>query len=274
MTHDELLQIRDKWSKRSDKDNSKFNLERLSEQVVSSENIKLNTGPWIFSHIPKTAGTSLESYLSQAFALKDQLHVNAPDLNRLPQVLALKNNFPQLIMGHHPMHGLLYQLLPEQKIVHLSMMREPISRVVSYYNYLATRKYHALHAQVELLSFDQFIVQKDLVEINNGQAKRIAGLLHSTQEVDDNELYFQAKYAVDHCFSVIGVTELFKQFHQLIAQTCGVIFHQLPPINRSKIKVQLTDLSASQRLIIEANNKVDIQLYQYVKSLFLEKANP
>jgi len=267
---DELLNKANSWKKKTDAENVSINISYLKENVLPLKHINLNTIPWVFSHIPKTAGTSAESYLAQAFELKDTLHINAPDLNRLPQVMYLKNKFPQLIMGHHPIHALLYQLLPNTKIVHLSMMREPISRTLSYYNYITTREYHALHQQVKNLNFDNFLAQNSMVELHNGQAKRLSGHLHSQETISDNDLYFKAKYVIDNCFSLIGVTEYFKQFHQLIAKQCGISFKELPPINRSKIKVQLRDLDRKQLMKIKENNRVDIQLYDYVKSKFLE----
>lgn len=115
------------WRNRSDQENAVINRAWLKQHAVAFEDINLKSSPWIFSHIPKTAGTSVESYLMQAFALKDILHINAPDLNNLPQCVYLKNKYPKFITGHHPIHGLLYQLLAEEKIVHLSMMREPVS---------------------------------------------------------------------------------------------------------------------------------------------------
>ena len=267
--HATLLNKAQKWKHRTDVENTNSNINWLKQHVVNFEDIKLINNPWIFSHIPKTAGTSLESYLSQGFELKDILNINAPDLNNLPQCIYLKNKYPKFITGHHPIHGLLFQLLPNQKIVHLTMMRHPIRRVISYYNYIATREYHALHKQIKDLSFDAFLEQ-DLVELHNGQAKRLAGLLHSNSDIKDSDLYFKSKYTVDNCYSLVGVTECFKQFTEVIAKKSGIAMKQLPTINQSITKVQITDLSQQQLSNIKRNNKVDIQLYEYVKSKFLE----
>lgn len=266
--HNSLLNKAQLWRDRTDIENTDSNINWLKQYVVGFDDMSLNINPWVFSHIPKTAGTSLESYLTQAFELKDILNINAPDLNNLPQCVYLKNKYPKFITGHHPIHGMLFQLLPNQKIVHLTMMRDPIRRVISYYNYIATREYHALHKQIKDLSFDAFL-EEDLVEIHNGQAKRLAGILHSDLQIKDSDLYFKAKYTVDNCYSLVGVTEYFKQFTQVLAKTTCSTFTQLPAINQSITKVQLTDLTQPQLKIIKQNNKVDIQLYQYVKSKFL-----
>ncbi|MCF6287957.1 MAG: sulfotransferase family protein [Proteobacteria bacterium] len=269
-----LIKIAKKWSLRSDLENSTINIKWLSQNVVSADEINLQTVPWIYSHVPKTAGTSLESYLVQAFELKDFLHINAPHLNKLPQVLYLKDKYPHLISGHHPIHGMLYQLLADTEIIHLSMMRDPIARVISYYNYLATREYHNLHAKIEKLSLDEFLTQTDLVELTNGQAKRYAGVLHNGATISDNQLYLQAKHVVDNCFTLVGVTEFFQQFHKFIAKQCGITFNELPPINRSTTKVQLTSITPEQLHKIQQMNQVDMQLYQHVKTKFLQTIEP
>ena len=267
--HNKISKIAHKWQKATDSNNTKINTQFLTEHVVPFEDINLSTTPWIFSHIPKTAGTAFEKHLSQAFELKDLLNVNAPDLNRLPQCIYLKNKYPKFITGHHPMHGMLYQLLPHQPLVHLTLLRDPITRTVSYYNYTTTRKYHALNSRIKHLSFDDFLKQDDLVELSNAQARRLAGTLHSPEKITDKDLYFKAKFSIDKCFSMVGVTEYFNDFITLLGKKCGVSFHALAPINKSEVKIRLKDLSNEQLTHIKDKNKVDTQLYEYVKTKFL-----
>ena len=79
------------WVSRSDAENFALNVAFLKKHVRP-----LNVGeslPLVFSHVPKTAGTSFESYLASQFKMSESLHVNAPDLNRLPGVLRMKKNF-------------------------------------------------------------------------------------------------------------------------------------------------------------------------------------
>jgi hypothetical protein len=267
MNNKELLAIKKSWKSRSDAENSKINCEWLKKQIVDFSTSSFTNYHCVFSHVPKSAGTSFDRFIAQFYELKDILHVNAADLNKLPQVVNLKNNFPKLISGHHPIHGLLYQLLPNEKIIHLSMMREPVSRVISYYNYISTREYHALHKQVKDLGFDKFIHQ-DLIEINNGQARRFSGTLHTNSLLSDNELYFQAKNIIDNCFTIVGVTEEINKFAQLISKKYKTKFSEVPKTNTSNVKIRLRDISSSQLKIIEQKNKVDIQLYKYVKHKF------
>lgn len=271
--NEEIVNKADVWRKRSDKENADTNLDWLANNVVDFSKINLNKTPWIFSNIPKTAGKALDNYLTQAFALTDILNVNAVEFNALPQCLYLKNKLPKAISGQFSLSELVYQLIPNQEIVHLSMMRDPIFRVIFLYNDIATKKYHEEDQNTETLDFDAFIKQDDLLEINNGQARRFAGLLDSELTISDKDLYKKAKYAIDNCYSLVGLSEQFRQFYELLGKKCGIKFHNLAPIVRSKLKVQLSDLNDNQLAIIEQKNKVDIQLYQYVKTLFAQRLN-
>ena len=265
--HKLVIKKAEEWENRSNQENIDANIQWLSKHVVDFARINLNIHPWVFSNIPKTAGKALDNYLTQGFALTDILSINADDLVQLPQSIYLKKDYPKAITGQYAINDLLYQLLPNQDIVHLSMMRDPVYRVIFIYNDIATTAYHAMDQSTETMGFDTFI-QKENPEINNGQAKRFAGLLSPDIEVSDMELFRKAKYVIDNCFSLVGISEQFKQFYELLGNSCGIRFHNLPPIVRSKLKVQLSDVSDQQLAMIKDKNKVDIQLYHYVKSKF------
>ena len=255
------------WQRNSSRENQQINSSFLHKHVCDFDDLSVAINPWIFSHIPKTAGTSLENYLSQLFLIQDIVHVNAPDLNKIPEVLNLKNQFPRFIAGHHPMHGLLYQLLPKQKLVHLALMREPIARILSYYNYLKSRKTHALHDSVLGMDFDTFI-QQPMVELNNGQSRRLAGMLHSDEKISDHELFKCAKNVIDNCFTLVGVTEKIELFVQLIENKCGVTINRSEPKNSSNKSLKMNEINSRQLELIQKNNAADIMLYDYVFEKF------
>ena len=228
---------------------------------------------WVYSHIPKTGGTSFENYLAQLFLLQDILHVNAPDLNKMPEVMQLKKQIPRYMAGHHPMHGLLYQLLADEKLIHLTILRDPVSRVLSYYNYLSTRTSHVLHDEMAGLDIDVFLRKDNLVELHNGQARRLAGLLHSNAIISDGDLFKRAKYVVDHCFTLVGTTEKLEHLLSLIEKKCDVTFHRTPRKNHSDIRVARNQLNPEQISTINNNNRVDQKLYEYVCEIFNQKYN-
>jgi len=260
------------WNSLSDAENFNLNRQFLKKHVCKLDEVSLKNKHWVFSHVPKTAGTSCENYVAQLFLIQDTLHINAPDLNEFPHVVSLKNQFPHYIAGHHPLHGMLYQLLPDQELVHLSLLREPVARVLSYYNYLMSRQSHSLHHSVKDLTFDTFIKQP-MVEIHNGQSRRLAGLLHSNENISDSKLFDRAKYVVDNCFTLVGMTEQLEDFICIIERITGVKIYRLARKNQSQISLSRDDINPTQLEIINNNNASDIMLYQYVFDKFNQLLN-
>lgn len=269
MRETSIKKIAEQWSNNSDKFNFSINKKFLQRHVCHFDEINKKDSIWIFSHIPKTAGTSCENYLAQLFLIQNILHINAPDLNKYPEIVSAKKEFPHYLAGHHPMHGLLYQLIPDTKIIHTTLLREPISRIVSYFNYLKSRLTHKNHSEVRDMNFETFC-QQPMVEIHNGQSRRLAGFLHTKEIISDTELFESAKCVVDSCFTLVGITEKFESFIKVIESRCGVSIYRSPNKNESKIIVKQEDLDKDQIDILQNNNAADIKLYAYVSKKFNE----
>ncbi|KAA3638837.1 MAG: hypothetical protein DWP95_11730, partial [Proteobacteria bacterium] len=115
----------------------------LTQWVLSPEQALQSQSPRVvFSHVPKTGGTTLETILAKNHRLSDVLHLNAPEFKRYPDILTLKKKPPRFICGHHPLHSPLYRYLPRAPLFHITMVREPVSRVLSYYNYISHKTDH------------------------------------------------------------------------------------------------------------------------------------
>jgi hypothetical protein len=270
---EKLLKIKEQWSERTAHENTKINISLLSQNRVGVNQINLNVIPWIFSIAPKSAGKSLDQYFTQVFTLNDILSINSNELTNLPQAIKLHNKYPVAITGQHSIDDVLYQLIPDKKLVHLGMMREPLMRVILLYNDVTTHQMITNKNGLNLVDFATFVNDFNLAEINNGQAKRLAGVLNSNEKLSDKELYFKAKFCIDNCFSLMGITEQFEDFYRILGKKSGVKFHPMPSIVRSKLKVRLTDISPELYEVIHNKNKVDIQLYEYVKSQFNHYVN-
>ncbi len=250
------------WGDRSDIQNFDINVSFLKKHVVPFDQVK-STYPVIFSHVPKTAGTSVESYLARQYKMSESLHINAPDLNQLPAVLKMKKNTPRLICGHHPMHGLLYQLLPTKPLIHMTVLREPINRVVSYYNYVKGKKDHPMYTKVSDLTFEQFMEDMPSPELNNGQARRFAGQLHHLSM--NNSTLLQTSISVlNECFTQVLTTE---SLHTQLIPMANMMDWEVPNMPRHNIspkQLKVKDLSKKQKDLITEYNQVDIALYEWL----------
>ena len=257
------------WQQRTDQDNLQRNRDWLIQHTARLDQASAEQR-LVFSHIPKNAGTTLEYILGKNFQLSEILHVNAPDLNKQPNLLQLKKNQPRLICGHHPMHGLLYQLLPDEPMVHITMLRNPLDRVISYYNYIHGSTRHPLHDLVKDMDFDEFIEHPELTEIRNGQAKRLAGYLHSKDAYDEEQLYTTAKQILQQCFTVVLITEQFDQGLLVLQTMLNLQDLYYLPHNQSKKLIDKTAITAQQQALIVQHNAVDDRLYRHFQQQFTQ----
>jgi hypothetical protein len=247
---------------------NKAKLRSMLDKTSASEHQPL----LVFSHVPKAGGTTLEYILAKNFKPAEVLHINAPDLNRCPELIGLKSNQPQFICGHHPMHGLLYSLIPEGPLVHLTMVRDPIDRVLSFYNYIINRPAHPLHQDCRQLSFNEFLSRQLTPELSDGQVRRFSGTLHNQQAIDQQTLN-EAIDTLQHCFSMVLITELFDESLLYLQAELGFrdIYYQ--PHNVSVKTTSRDDLTQEDTALIQAMNPWDSRLYQWARERLIKQIN-
>ena len=129
----------------------------------------------IYIHIPKTGGTSFHNSLAQNYAKERRYHVNGmsprKDINNFLELPASEAVKYDLVYGHLA-YGIHQPIADDYR--YLSIIREPVSRVVSYYNYAKRSKHHYLHQQIRDMSFTEFINSDITSELKNGQLRLLA----------------------------------------------------------------------------------------------------
>lgn len=259
------------WHSKDDKSNFKLSQQYLTNSLIENTNNN-NKSTCVFSHVPKTGGTSVEYILAKNFLPAEVLHVNAPDLLQLPEVISMKKQMPKLLCGHHPMHGILYQLLKDQPVFHFTMLRDPIDRVISYYNYVKGKSDHPMHKHAAKQSLQAFFHDNPSPELRNGQSKRFSGHLHSGV-IDDAGLIDISIEVMNTCFSLVLTTCLFDQGLLLLKNRLNLtdLFYQNKNISAKYIKKSQLD-DGTLNLITE-HNQADTALYQWAKKHCLELIN-
>jgi hypothetical protein len=230
---------------------------------------------FIFFHIFKTAGTTLNRIIGKNYRINNLIQANAPVIDARPEVLLKHTSCMRVIMGHLELNDLPYQLMDRSHLVHTTLLRDPVERVISYYDHIRTRERHLLHSQVKHLTLAEFI-HSDLVnDVNNGQALRLLGLLKQQQferdQRDDDALYADAQSMLLNDFSVVGLTHDFDRYilqNHLLLGWHDICYEQL---NQSREKTQVETLSADLLDQIRQKNAVDIRLYEFTKTLVDER---
>jgi hypothetical protein len=154
---------------------------------------------------------------------------------------------------------------------YITLLREPVSRVLSYYRHQRTRPDAPYHGHIKKgLSLKQFVAERISFETNNHMTRILAG--HTGQGYLDDESVLDAALAnLSRDFLGVGLTERFEESVRLILTALGwndqAAGLALPRLNRSPDRSPVT-LDSATRAAILRDNRLDARLYRTVAAAF------
>lgn len=232
----------------------------------------------IFVHIPKTAGSTFHMLLNSRYDKSKVRNVFGSRYSE-PEIAAFikepesaKANI-ELLKGHMP-YG-LHKHTPHKKFRYISILRDPIDRVISQYYYIKKNSYNPLHKKVHLegMSIGDFVSSGVAVGMNNGHCRFLNGDLDEYKfNACDEQLLSSVKSNISQHFLWVGLTERFDESILLLANLLG---WSKPPYyireNISKSRKPRSSISIDEIEMIKNYNELDIQLYEFANALLDEK---
>ena len=220
----------------------------------------------IFMHIPKAAGQTIYGIVGRQYP-RDEILILGERLGQVSPPTVEQAAGAKIILGH--VHFGLHQHLDGEN-TYVTFLREPVSRVLSLYRYIATSTRHHLHAQVVNTTLIDFVSgQLDAEEVENGQVRQIAGLMRGVPDASD---LARAKQNLVEACRVVGLVERFDESIILLKRSLG---WRMPFYVRKNVTTKASpssDSSDDQALdIIKRRNALDIELYQFARDLFGEQ---
>lgn len=205
----------------------------------------------VFVHIPKTAGTSMRNILVAALPAAGKIFNYYEDTAKIPgtftnafeadiltreKILAHRSTLPRdqqlLVCGHYPASALTGAFHPASFI---TMLRDPVDRVVSHYRYLAKGGNFAG-------SFADFYESADQANL---QCRQLRGT-----DLRD--------------FGFIGLVELMPDMIRALSRHLGVTLHTR--VDNVTSRFRRPEIDAATRARILALNQDDLCLYRHIKS--------
>lgn len=219
----------------------------------------------LFVHIPKTAGQTVEAALRWRFRHTPGavLHHRAL-LKPLEEVesIPLEAREKARVIGGPFYYG-LHRYIP-QRCQYVTILREPVARVVSLYNYVRLTKEHPLHDRVVVsnISLAQYVGDRIGTGVENGQTKQLAGLWQG--EADEQTLATATSNLA--AFLVVGLMERFPESMALLWRNLG---WGLPVYqSRNVTRTPPPPIVEATVALIRERNALDLALYEYGCYLF------
>ncbi len=234
---------------------------------------------FLFLHIPKAGGMTLRTTLSRQF-YGQKIHLIKQRVNKeshaFMQLEKPKAQEVNLLMGHFR-YGIHTQF--ERDFTYLTMLREPVARVMSEYTFLHTNEYHHLYQYAKKMSVSDYLASGMTDQISNGMVRMLSGAetmsadgMPQRRDMTEADLSVALENIEQH-FAQVGFIEHYDKSVLLWKRA----FNWRYPIY---FKENMT-LKSSKRIIISDNerdkikqmNQLDIKLYESLLARFEVKVS-
>ncbi len=220
----------------------------------------------VFLHIPKTAGGTLGHALRWNFRQRERIQLNTLDrpLDEEMEGIALEKRSTARLLGGHMPYG-AHRHIPRH-CEYITVLREPIDRVISVYKFILRTPSHVLHDRVvgAQIGLEEYVESgMDEGQTENSQTRQLSGRQFGAL---DREALEEAKRNLEG-FLVVGLTERFEETFVLLRRTLRL---RLPFYATRNVSPPLEVPGRAVELIRE-RNELDLELYTFARDLFSER---
>jgi hypothetical protein len=217
----------------------------------------------VFLHIPRTGGQTLYAVLARQYPYSRTIAITGPLAPSIPLPEDANSIRPVLIRGHMP-YGVHQQL--EIEPLYITVLRNPIDRVISTYRFARRFPDHPLHRQLHesRMSLVDF-VRSDISshEVNNAQTRQLAG---DVSGVPDRLTLDRAKANL-RSFAAFGLTERFDETLVFFRRR---LRWRIPVYVSKNVVGDPGHVDSWTWNTIEERNVLDIELFGFASALFDE----
>lgn len=265
------------------------------------ENISLNGKTLLFLHIPKTAGNSFFNVMRRQYPSSRRYELNMDwdhrqkDIDNFVSLDDDKKRNVSYIGGH--IHYGFHRFIP-QPSVYVTFVRNPVDRFISHYYFIKNSNFEILKMKLEsianptayesnALSFLRLTENsrntlEDFLDLNidlgtiNLQTRMIGGFIdpaNITPPFDSlpSEAVQIAKNNIKSDFPVVGLVENFDESLLLLRKVFGWTNIFYVTHNKTRSRLTVDQVNSKTRKRIESECKLDIELYDMIRTRFYEQ---
>ena len=231
----------------------------------------------VYIHIPKTGGQTLRKFISNQYRPNQRYDIN---LDRTYKEIAALREIPKedrayirFTTGHMPIG--IHKLLPTPTR-YISMVREPLSRLLSAYNYAYSFPTEIdLHQKVvdARMDFHTFIEEDPYgIELDNTYVRYFATAKALPLGGCTGETLAQARSNIETHVDFVGLTHRFEESAFLMYARYGWTLPFYSRVNNSVRKLTIDDVEPQTKALVREKNALDYELYAWLESRYDEVA--
>jgi hypothetical protein len=231
--------------------------------------------PLIFLHIPKAAGSTVQKMVMQHYpgALSYIFTGDTAQWLEFPKMSEDDRASLDVILGH--VHYGIHEHLPDPA-TYITMLRDPVDRVVSHYYYVLSNPDHYLHRKIARRGYtlEEFAITRISHELDNDQVRWLTSLHHFDVRVGDvdRSLLEEAKWNLENGIAAVGLLERFHESLTCFERAFGWEDSSMPsPRNVNPDRPPLSEIDPRALAAIREVNHFDVELYEFVEALFEEQ---
>jgi len=238
-----------------------------------------NSKTVIFIHIPKAAGITFYQILKRQHKTQYIQYIEAGiskqrSIDAFRELPEEKRARLRCILGHMPF-GLHQWLL--QTATYITILRNPVERVVSEYYFLRRKPAHPLFSELieKNVSLEGYIRMMSDMNTANLQTRWVSGcvdfdsVIPPYEDLPANALDM-AKENIKNRFSVCGLTKRFDESLLLMQKILGWKNIYYMRRNVGKRRASKDQLPAATLHLIEKQEEKDLELFEYAAKRLAE----
>ncbi len=226
--------------------------------------------PLVFLHLPKTGGTTLWELVARQYkgGRGHRFLGGADDLRRFTMLPPEERARFDLLTGHVNFGIHLYI---EATPTYITMLRDPVERIVSHYYHCRRHEGHYLHRVIHErgLSLRDYVEQRVTYEIDNDQVRWLTPLQHLevARGGVTRQMLLEAKRNLQAWFSVVGLVERFDDSVVLLGAAFGWTDLAYRRKNVNAERPPMEEVDPATIALIRDMNRYEIELYDFAVEL-------
>ncbi|MFN0131688.1 MAG: sulfotransferase family 2 domain-containing protein [Phycisphaerales bacterium] len=230
--------------------------------------------PLIFLHIPKAAGTTLEAFICSQYPAARWFRFtgDVENFREFRGMSAAERGAIDLFTGHvrFGVHAWL-----DEAATYVTMLRDPVERVVSYYYYILRSPEHYLHATLRAsgLNLHEFVRTRFCFEIDNDQVRWLNCMPHVEVAPGrvTRQMLEEAKVNLATRIACFGLAERFHESIELLRHQLGWTNGSVERRNATADRPRLDQVPQATISLIRETNALDVELYEFAAATFQDR---